>query len=137
SPGEWKRRLCRFSDSLFDAAPVEWFFTHCYYPELLADILARRRPKAAQSVAQKDRRQPQLNLTLADAKPDTMLTAPKVTVTINVSQAPAGAQDVRVFRNGSLVKLWEGDVLKGQNSATLTATIPIIAGENRLKVYAF
>src|SRR5206468_6799286 len=71
------------------------------------------------------------------AKPDTMLTARMVTVKIDISQAPAGAQDVRLFRNGSLVKLWEGDVLKGQNSATLTATIPIVAGENRLTAYAF
>ena len=66
-----------------------------------------------------------------------MLTAPKVTVTIDVSQAPAGAQDVRLFRNGSLVKLWAGDVLKEQSSVTLTAMIPIVAGENRLTAYAF
>ncbi|HXG63719.1 MAG TPA: hypothetical protein VNO70_01345, partial [Blastocatellia bacterium] len=60
-----------------------------------------------------------------------------VAVEIEVSQALAGAQDVRLFRNGSLVKVWRGDVLKGQSKATLRATIPIIAGENRLTAYAF
>lgn len=49
----------------------------------------------------------------------------------------SGAQDIRLFRNGSLVKVWHGDVLKGQSGVMLEATIPIVAGENRLTAYAF
>ena len=44
---------------------------------------------------------------------------------------------MRLFRNGSLVKVWRGDVLKGQTSVTLEANIAIVAGENRLAAYAF
>ena len=51
--------------------------------------------------------------------------------------APAGAQDLRLFRNGSLVKIWRGDVLAGKKEITLEATVPIVAGLNRLSAYAF
>lgn len=137
SPSAWKQMLWRFSDNLFDVAPVEWFFNDFYYPELLSEIIAGSRPKAAKSVAQKDRRQPELKLTLADGLPDRTLNTREVTLKIEVSAAGAGARDVRLFRNGSLVKLWAGDVLRGQASATHEVTIPIIAGENRLTAYAF
>jgi uncharacterized caspase-like protein len=49
----------------------------------------------------------------------------------------SGARDVRLFRNGSLVKVWHGDVLKGKESAILEATVPIVAGDNNLTAYAF
>src|SRR5258708_1150312 len=52
-------------------------------------------------------------------------------------QAGSGARDVRLFRNGSLVKVWRGDVLKGQTATTLETKMTIIAGENRLAAYAF
>jgi uncharacterized caspase-like protein len=42
-----------------------------------------------------------------------------------------------LFRNGTLVKAWRGDVLKGQRQAILETTLPIVAGENRLTAYAF
>jgi hypothetical protein len=64
---------------------------------------------------------------------------------VEVAEAPpdkdhmagSGARDVRLFRNGSLVKVWHGDVLRGQGAETLTATLPIVAGENHLTAYAF
>jgi len=51
--------------------------------------------------------------------------------------AGSGARDVRLFRNGALVKVWRGDVLRGQPSTTLEANLSIVAGENRLSAYAF
>jgi WD40 repeat protein/uncharacterized caspase-like protein len=60
-----------------------------------------------------------------------------INVKIEITSPLAGAQDVRLFRNGSLVKVWHGDVLKGKSAATLDATIRIVAGENRLTAYAF
>ncbi|MGH9971914.1 MAG: hypothetical protein ACREBG_29550 [Pyrinomonadaceae bacterium] len=68
-----------------------------------------------------------------------------LTVKIEVTEKPAdkdheagsGARDVRLFRNGSLVKVWRGDVLKGQTATTLEANIAIVAGDNRLAAYAF
>ena len=137
SPAAWNKIIWRFNNNTFDHAPVEAFFSDFYYPGLLTDIFAGKRPKAPSDISQKDRRQPQLKLTLADAPANATLTARNVTVKIDVSQAPAGAQDVRLFRNGSLVKVWRGDVLKGQSSVTLTTTIPIVAGENNLTAYAF
>ncbi len=49
----------------------------------------------------------------------------------------SGARDVRLFRNGSLVKVWRGDVLKDAPSTTLETTVPIVAGENHFTAYAF
>ena len=49
----------------------------------------------------------------------------------------SGARDLRLFRNGSLVRSWRGDVLNGQTYAALEADVPIIAGENRFVAYAF
>jgi uncharacterized caspase-like protein len=138
SPSAWNQILWRFSASLFDVAPVEIFFNEYYHPGLLADLYAGRRPMAPQSISQKDRRQPTLKVALADepaaANP---IRSRTVRLKVDVGTAPAGAQDVRLFRNGALVKAWHGDVLKGQNRATLTAEIPIVAGPNRLTAYAF
>jgi uncharacterized caspase-like protein len=44
---------------------------------------------------------------------------------------------VRLFRNGTLVRRWPGDVLKGQSNVTLDATVPVVAGDNRFTAYAF
>jgi WD40 repeat protein len=137
SPAAWSKMIWRAPENTYDFVPVEAYFSDYYYPGLLAEIFAGKRPKAPSDISQKDRRQPQLKLTLADARPEIALATRKVTVKIEVSPALAGAQDVRLFRNGLLVKLWEGDVLKRQSSVTLTATIPIVAGENRLTAYAF
>ncbi|MGH9967539.1 MAG: PQQ-binding-like beta-propeller repeat protein [Pyrinomonadaceae bacterium] len=137
SPGGWNNIIWRFNNNTFNYASVEAFFSDFYYPGLLADLFVRKNPKAPTDISQKDRRPPQLKLSLADAQPGATLTTRNLIVKIDVSQAPAGAQDVRLFRNGSLVKVWHGDVLKGQSSLTLQAQIPIVAGENRLTAYAF
>ncbi len=49
----------------------------------------------------------------------------------------SGAKDLRLFRNGLLIKTWTGDVLNGAKSRTLRASVPIVAGENRFSAYAF
>jgi hypothetical protein len=154
SPDSWNQVLWRFSDRLFDVAPVEWFFTDFYSPGLLADLLAGRRPRATTNVAVKDRRQPELQLALTNNAPtDAALTARMINLRITITEgAPdeaheqgSGAQDVRLFRNGSLVRVWHGDVLKeqshtsnGQRNIVLKATdVPIVAGANRFTAYAF
>jgi WD40 repeat protein/uncharacterized caspase-like protein len=142
TPGAWGQILWRFNpDNIFDVAPVEIFFDEFFYPGLLSDIASGKRPKAARNVEQKDRRQPNLKLLRADAQNTTGRT---IKVKIEVSEpasanqaAGAGARDVRLFRNGTLVKVWRGDALNGQKQATLEAEIPIVAGENRLVAYAF
>jgi uncharacterized caspase-like protein len=111
---------------------------------LLADVFAGKRPRVAQDVSKKDRRQPVVKLSLVGPA-DSTIASRTVKVKIDVTDAPAdkdnpkgsGAQDVRLFRNGSLVKVWHGDVLKGQAAVSLEQEITVTAGPNRLVAYAF
>lgn len=137
SSAAWSEIIWRFNNNTFNHTPVEAFFSDFYYPGLLTDILEGKRPTSPSDFSRKDRRQPQLNLSLARVQPSMLFNKRNVKVKVDVSRAPAGAQDVRLFRNGSLVKVWHGDALKGQRNITLEATIPIIAGENILTAYAF
>lgn len=134
SPDAWPQILWRFGKTTFNVSPVEIFFNEFFYPDLLSDVLAGKQPKPKNEITQIDRRQPQVRL-LVDATSNQQ----NISVKIEVSEAAAGsgAQDVRLFRNGALFKIWRGDVLKGQRSAVLQTELPIIAGENRLTAYAF
>jgi uncharacterized caspase-like protein len=145
TPVSWNQILWRYNQETFNVAPIEWFFNEFYYPGLLADIFNGKRPKVAQDVSKKDRRQPIVKLSLVGQSPDSAVATRTVRVKIDVSDAPAdkdnpkgtGAQDVRLFRNGSLVKVWHGDVLKGQAAVSLEEEITVTAGPNRLVAYGF
>jgi uncharacterized caspase-like protein len=137
SPATWSNILWRFSPNLFDMASVELYFNEFYYPGLLAEIFAGKRPHAQSNIVQKDRRQPQLKLRQVNPPFNEIAASRSITLEVQISEAPAGAKDVRLFRNGSLVKVWHGDVLRGQDSVKLETAIPIIAGANELTVYAF
>jgi WD40 repeat protein len=138
TPAAWSRILWRFSPNIFDVTPVEAYFSDFFYPGLLAEIYAGKVPKVSKDVTQKDRRQPAVNLssTVIQGAP---VSTRKIAVKIDVSEsgAGAGARDLRLFRNGTLVRVWRGDLLKGQPRAQFEAEIPIVAGENRLSAYAF
>ena len=142
SPAAWQQIMWRFSDDTFDVGPVESFFNELYYPGLAGEIFAGRRPTAARDIRQLDRRQPTLTF---NQPPAEATNARQYAVHLEVAEAPAdashtqgsGVRDVRLFRNGTLVKVWTGDVLGGRTRTTLDVTLPIIAGENRLTAYAF
>lgn len=146
SPSSWGLLLWRFAKNTFTVSPVESFFNEFYYPGLLADVLAGRNPKPTRDITQKDRRQPEINLTLAAAESSaTLVVKRSVTVRLHIAEARpdqdhsqgSGARDLRLFRNGLLVKLWSGDVLSGRSDQTIEATVPVVAGENRFTAYAF
>jgi WD40 repeat protein/uncharacterized caspase-like protein len=145
TPVSWNQILWRYNQETFNVAPIEWFFNEFYYPGLLSDIFAGKRPRVAQDVSKKDRRQPVVKLSLAGPATDSTVATRTIKVKLDVSDAPAdkdnpqgaGAQDLRLFRNGSLVKVWHGDVLKGQSSVSLEEEITVTAGPNRLVAYAF
>ncbi|HZN05795.1 MAG TPA: caspase family protein [Pyrinomonadaceae bacterium] len=144
TPLSWNQILWRYNQETFNVAPIEWFFNEFYYPGLLADVFAGKRPRVAQDVSKKDRRQPVVKLSL-DGPAASTIASRTVKVKIDITDAPAdkdnpkgsGAQDVRLFRNGSLVKVWHGDVLKGQAAASLEQEITVTTGPNRLVAYAF
>ena len=145
TPVSWNQILWRYNQETFNVAPIEWFFNEFYHPGLLADIFAGKRPRVAQDVSKKDRRQPVVKLSLVGQPADSAVATRTVKVKLDVADAPAdkdnpqgaGAQDVRLFRNGSLVKVWKGDVLKGQASVALEEEITVTAGPNRLVAYGF
>lgn len=146
TPVSWNQILWRYNQDTFNVAPIEWFFTEFYYPGLLADIFNGKRPHVAQDVSKKDRRQPTVKVTVAGPEPAASGVATRtVTVRVAVTEEPAdrenkqgsGARDVRLFRNGSLVKVWHGDVLQGKSAVTLEDEITVVAGKNQLTAYAF
>ena len=146
TPASWNQILWRYNRDTFNVAPIEWFFNEFYYPGLLADVFAGKRPHVAQDVSRKDRRQPIVKLSLAGgATSDSAIATRTIKIKIDITDSAAdsehpqgsGARDVRLFRNGSLVKVWHGDALKGQASTSLEEEIALVAGPNRLTAYAF
>ncbi|MBC7933138.1 MAG: caspase family protein [Rubrivivax sp.] len=146
SPGAWNQVLWRYANNTFDVAPIEWFFNEFYQPGLLADLLAGKRPRAPRDLAQLDRRQPFLKLSPAGGQSRGGAAAARnLNVKIEVAESPpdkanpkgSGAKDVRLFRNGSLVRVWRGDVLKGRAAATIEVSVPVVEGPNVFTAYAF
>jgi len=149
SPDAWPQILWRFARNTFNVAPVEVFFNEFFYPDLLADLLAAKNPRAKENIAQLDRRQPTVKMMIANetTSSNQKMSSDQRSITIRLEIREAGgggshakgsgAQDLRLFRNGALYKVWRGDVLKGRESAFIECRLPIIAGENRLTAYAF
>ena len=145
TPAAWNQILWRYNGDTFNVAPIEWFFNEFYYPGLLSEIFSGKRPRVAQDVSKKDRRQPIVKLSLVGEQPPEGISQRTVKVKLEIADAPpdkdnsggSGARDVRLFRNGSLVKAWRGDVLKGQAAVTLEQEITLTAGANRLVAYGF
>ena len=149
SPETLSRINWRFAAN--EVAPVEVFFNEFYYPGLLIDILNGKRPKASSDITRKDRRQPEVRF-LSNAGPQTgpeaetpLVSDRNFTVRLEVNEIPSdkdhpagsGAKDVRLFRNGSLVKIWRGNVLQKGSKAILETVVPITSGENRFTAYCF
>ena len=147
SPAAWNQIIWRFDQNSFNVRPVEVFFNEFFYPGLLGDILAGKKPRAPKDITRIDRRQPAITLALADEqlRPGEDVTARNLAVRIVVSEAPpdknhtsgSGALDVRLFRNGSLLKIWRGDVLSKGNQQVLETSVPVVAGVNQLTAYTF
>lgn len=136
SPAAWQSVLWRFSDNISDVEPVEAYFNEFFRPGLLAELFGGDRPVAPAKILEKDRRKPKLKLSLNGTSSEAIAER-SVTVNVEVFDAPAGARDIRLFRNGALVKTWDGDVLGDKKNVTLKATVSIVEGENRLTAYGF
>ena len=140
SPAAWSQIMWRFSRNIYDLAPVETFFNDFYYPGLLSELFQTERPRAPRNLSQVDRRLPVVEL-----KSSATGSLRDATVQIDVREAAmdanhsngSGVQDVRLFRNGTLLKVWRGDVLQGQTSRTLEVPVKISSGPNIFVAYAF
>ncbi len=167
SPEAWKRIIWRFDNDTFNHAPLEAFFNEFYHPGLLSDVIAGHAPAvpAGKDLAKIDRRGPTVTISQIDAATtgdeDIAHAARLVTLAVDVAEnasTPAqaghppssGARDVRLFRNGSLVKAWRGDAFafgasEGCKPSSTTAPkhvrcevqVPIVAGANEFAAYAF
>ena len=145
TPVTWNQILWRYNQETFNVAPIEWFFNEFYYPGLLADVYFGKRPRVAQDISKKDRRQPVVKLSVAGEIPEAGVTTRTLKLKIDITDAPpdkdnsqgSGARDVRLFRNGSLVKVWRGDVLNEKANVALDYDLTVTAGPNRLVAYAF
>ena len=146
TPASLNQILWRYDEDTFNVAPVEWFFNEYYQPGLLADLVAGKRPQAKQSFAQKERRQPRVTVSLGSGQ-DPALKFNERTATIRIQVAEelpdqtvkrgSGAQDLRLFRNGSLVRYWRGDLLGGRPDAVFETNVTLVAGDNNFVAYAF
>lgn len=148
TPEAWNQMLWRFSKNTLDIRPVEVFFSEFFRQGLVSRIMSGEQVRADRNIAQLDRRQPRVVLSLGGEVTQTTdgsLSQRDVSVRVDLSEVPSdvrngqgsGVRDVRLFRNGTLVKVWRGDIRLEDGSARLEATVPIMAGANRITAYAF
>ena len=172
TPNAWKQMIWRFNNNTFDHGAVELYFNDYFYPNLLQDVLAGKMPatKAGNELEKKDRRQPKIEIVSLNGKTreraaeknamqtiSERTTPVEIDVTDNAGEkkqdqwdASSGADDLRLFRNGSLVKVWHGDLFDKASGceqspprpnepriARCTTTVTLAAGDNELNAYAF
>ncbi len=169
TPEAWKQIIWRFDKNTFNYAPVEAFFKEFYRPGLLQDIFAGNNiEQPTQDLSKIDIRQPFVEITAIDGKAtdssalssDKKSIKVKVEITDNNSEPRPGisedtssdAQDMRLFRNGSLVKLWNGNAFQltekdgcqqisetedSPRKAICETDVQISAGKNELTAYGF
>jgi hypothetical protein len=172
SSSAWNKILWRYRNNTFDVTPVEAYFSDFYHPGLLSDIFSGRKISSNVTIDNKDRRQIPVKLErVSNGEVQHSENARTTSLRIEIEEAPdtdmnpatagrgagwwppSGARDLRLFRNGSLVRAWRGDLfsfaekdgckLQPQNNTRearrtiCTATVPIVAGENKFTAYAF
>ncbi len=141
SPRGWTQIVWRVPGQGMVTQPAEIFFNDFYRPGLLAEFLQGNIPSAPRNVQQVDRRQPTVRI----AADNTTQIARTVKLVITVEeglpnaerQNASGVRDVRLFRNGTLVKVWRGDADLQGGKATFETAVPLAEGRNEFVAYAF
>ena len=137
SPRAWETIAWRDSPKDLATRPTEIFFNEFYRPGLLADLIAGRKPNVPRNIAQVDRRQPKITINTGSSNTPLRTVPVHIEVEEATTPLPGGVRDLRLFRNGSLVKVWRGDLNLAQGRAAFDFVVPLISGENRLAAYAF
>lgn len=139
SPAGWTRVLWRLGPRALDVEPAETFFGDYYTPGLLAFVISGRPRPAIRGLATLDRRRPSVALALApESTPAGKDRRIRLRITV-AETGDAGARDVRLFRDGTLVRAWREEVpiVDRVASTTYEATVAIVSGPNRFTAYAF
>lgn len=129
----------RFGERIRDTMSPEQFLADFYHPGLLAEVVARALPvpellrergdpRHALEIARKDRTLPRV-----EVLPPTLASARRMRVQVQLSPAPSGVRDVRLFRDGTLAAFWPGP----RTERVLETTVPVRAGRNVFQAYAF
>ncbi len=141
SPRGWSEMLWRFNGATFDVVPGVAYLNDFFQPGLLSDLVSGKHPTAKRSLPRLDRRLPRISISATGGSQYER----HVRVRVHVSEAApdaahhsgSGVRDVRLLRNGSLVKLWPGDVLHGRANGNLFWDVTFVAGANEISAYAF
>ncbi len=150
TPAAWNYFHWRLRDDIFDRLQPEQFFNEFYHPGLLRDVMTRAQtipevlaerkdPRASLSIANKDRRLPQLHLeqtaaTCNKSRLDLNLTLNVVGPDGDHGQS-CGVKDVKVFHNGILA--WSSKPGVELAPGPISVSVPIVAGLNKIRAYAF
>jgi hypothetical protein len=133
SPGAWPRLAWRTGQDLGDVGPVELYFSEFFRPGLLSEIATGRRLESPRAVSEIDRRQPAVRLVVLPASESRQVRA-----RIEVNDTGSGVRDVRLFRNGTLVHVWRGELQPdAAGMVRLETDITVVAGDNQLVAYCF
>ena len=103
TPVSWNQILWRYNQDTFNVAPIEWFFNEYYYPGLLGDIFAGKRPKVAEDISRKDRRQPVVKISATNDAGAAPIASRTTKVKLEITDAaadkdnPQGAGAGRAF----------------------------------------
>ena len=141
SPAAYRQIGWSFPDKGLNL-PMEAFFADFFRPGLLTDILAGKRFAASRDFTGLDRRQAKTTIELAPSP-----TANPGVAALRIRSIPPAAEngapaalirDLRLFRNGSLLRTWTGDLHSGRGGAVeVTVNAPLTAGLNQFTAYGF
>ena len=132
-PGNWAHLSWEFADDPGHLVALDRFVKDAYRPGLLAEVIRGRIPQRGQGLQRLDRRPPELELSLSGPPP--MFSSPSIDLAIRVVRAPAGARDLRLFRNGVMIWRRHGELRAGGDP--VVATVPVVDDQNQFTAYAF
>lgn len=133
--------LWRFSPRLSDVGPVELFARDYFHQGVMRDVLLGQPIPRPRAVASRNRRLPVVSVSVKVADKSRPVKTHRVTVNIHLERAIAAdgvgeeVKDVRLLRNGLLVKHWHGVI--ATNLEDLTFDAPVTRGINEFTAYAF
>jgi len=126
------------------AVPLEAFFSDYYHPGLIPEVLAGTRIRAKRDLAQLDRRQAKVQMEQLPAPEGASASMVRLRIRVTPPSDstdrsdPVAIRDLRLFRNGSLVHLWRGQLKPGADGAVdVNASVRLTAGPNEFVAYAF